>query len=187
MDEFNGTTGVAHLLEHMMFQGTEKVPAGQFSKQIAAVGGRENAFTERDYTTYFQQLPKDQLALSMKLEADRMANLNISDEKYNKEIQVVMEERRMRTEDKPQAMVYERAMSIAYQEHPYRRPIIGWMGDLEHMTAQDARDWYGRWYAPNNATLVVVGDVKANDVARPGAKIFWPLARQGLAGAQAPG
>ena len=180
MDEFNGTTGVAHLLEHMMFQGTEKVPAGQFSKQIAAVGGRENAFTERDNTTYFQQLPKDQLALSMKLEADRMANLNISDEKYKKEIQVVMEERRLRTEDKPQAMVYERAMSIAYQEHPYRRPIIGWMDDLEHMTAQDARDWYGRWYAPNNATLVVVGDVKANDVVALAKKYFGPLPAKAL-------
>lgn len=180
MDEFNGTTGVAHLLEHMMFQGTEKVPAGQFSKQIAAVGGRENAFTNLDYTTYFQQLPKDQLALSMKLEADRMANLNISDEKYNKEIQVVMEERRMRTEDKPQALVYERAMSIAYQEHPYRRPIIGWMDDLQNMTAQDARDWYGRWYAPNNATLVVVGDVRANDVLALAKEYFGPLPAKSL-------
>jgi zinc protease len=93
---------------------------------------------------------------------------------------VVMEERRMRTEDKPQAMVYERAMSIAYQEHPYRRPIIGWMNDLEHMTAQDARDWYGRWYAPNNATLVVVGDVKANDVVALAKKYFGPLPAKAL-------
>lgn len=175
MDEFNGTTGVAHLLEHMMFQGTKKVPAGQFSKQIAAAGGRENAFTNSDSTTYFQQLQKDRLELSMKLEADRMANLQITDAQYNKEIQVVMEERRMRTEDKPQALVYEKAMSIAYQEHPYRRPIIGWMEDLEHMTAQDARDWYRRWYVPNNATLVVVGDVKGKDVFALSRKYFGPL------------
>jgi zinc protease len=175
MDEFNGTTGVAHLLEHMMFQGTKKVPAGQFSKLIAAAGGRENAFTNQDYTTYFQQLQKDRLELSMKLEADRMANLQITDKEYNKEIQVVMEERRLRTEDKPQSMVYEKAMSIAFQEHPYRRPVIGWMDDLEHMTAQDARSWYTRWYAPNNATLVVVGDVKAKDVFALAKKYFGPL------------
>ncbi|MGA7179598.1 MAG: pitrilysin family protein [Thiobacillaceae bacterium] len=175
MDEFNGTTGVAHLLEHMMFQGTKKVPAGQFSKLIAAAGGRENAFTNRDYTTYFQQLQKDRLELSVKLEADRMANLQITDKEYNKEIQVVMEERRMRTEDKPQSLVYEKAMSIAYQEHPYRRPVIGWMDDLEHMTAQDARNWYARWYAPNNATLVVVGDVRAKDVFALAKKYFGPL------------
>ncbi|MGO9445155.1 MAG: M16 family metallopeptidase [Thiobacillaceae bacterium] len=175
MDEFNGTTGVAHLLEHMMFQGTKKVPAGQFSKLIAAAGGRENAFTDRDYTTYFQQLQKDRLELALKLEADRMANLEITDKEYNKEIQVVMEERRMRTDDNPQEIVYEKAMSVAYQEHPYRRPVIGWMDDLEHMTVQDARDWYSRWYAPNNATLVVVGDVKANAVIALAKKYFGPL------------
>jgi zinc protease len=175
IDEFNGTTGVAHLLEHMMFQGTKKVPAGQFSKLIAAAGGRENAFTDRDYTTYFQQLQKDRLELALKLEADRMANLEIADKEYNKEIQVVMEERRMRTDDNPQEIVYEKAMSVAYQEHPYRRPVIGWMDDLEHMTAQDARDWYSRWYAPNNATLVVVGDVKATVVIALAKKYFGPL------------
>lgn len=164
VDEFNGTTGVAHVLEHMMFKGTPTVPPGEFSKRIAAAGGRENAFTSRDYTAYFQQMQKDRLALSMELEADRMANLVISDELFAKELQVVMEERRLRTEDQPQAVVYERLMATAYQAHPYRRPIIGWMSDLQSMTAADARDWYARWYAPNNATLVVAGDVDPDEV-----------------------
>jgi zinc protease len=180
MDEFNGTTGVAHVLEHMMFKGTRDVPPGEFSKRIAAAGGRENAFTSRDYTAYFQQMQKDQLELSMQLEADRMANLVISDELFAKEIQVVMEERRLRTDDQPQSVVYERLMATAYQAHPYRRPIIGWMGDLQNMTAQDARDWYARWYAPNNATLVVAGDVKSDEVIALARKHFGALPARAL-------
>ena len=164
MDEFNGTTGVAHVLEHMMFKGTQTVPPGEFSKRIAAAGGRENAFTSRDHTAYFQQMQKDRLELSMQLESDRMANLVIRDDLFAKEMQVVMEERRLRTDDQPQSVVYEHLMAAAYQESPYRRPVIGWMDDLQHLTAQDARDWYARWYVPNNATLVVAGDVKADDV-----------------------
>ncbi len=175
MDEFNGTSGVAHVLEHMMFKGTETVPPGEFSKRIAAAGGRENAFTSRDYTAYFQQMQKDRLALSMQLEADRMAKLVISDELFAKEVQVVMEERRLRTDDQPQSVVYERLMATALQVHPYRRPIIGWMADLQSMTAQDARDWYARWYAPNNATLVVAGDVKADDVVALAKRHFGAL------------
>jgi zinc protease len=175
MDEFNGTTGVAHVLEHMMFKGTQKVPPGEFSKRIAAAGGRENAFTSRDYTAYFQQMQKDRLELSMQLEADRMANLVISDELFAKEIQVVMEERRLRTDDQPQSVVYERLMATAYQTHPYRRPIIGWMDDLRNMTAQDARDWYTRWYAPSNATLVVAGDVNADEVVAMAKRHFGVL------------
>lgn len=175
MDEYNGTTGVAHVLEHMMFKGTKKVPAGQFSRIIAAAGGKENAFTSRDYTVYFQQLEKSRLELSMKLEADRMANLNMSDAEYAKEIQVVKEERRWRTEDKPQAQVGEQLMSTAFQAHPYGRPVIGWMNDLDQMTAQDARDWYKRWYAPNNASLVVVGDVDPDAVFHLAKKYFGPL------------
>lgn len=160
MDEFNGTTGVAHVLEHMMFKGTPEVPAGQFTKLIAAAGGRDNAFTSRDYTTYFQQLQKSKLALAFKLEADRMQNLSLSEPDFDKEIKVVMEERRWRTDDKPQSLVVEGLMATAFKEHPYRRPVIGWMNDLEHMTVADARNWYRRWYAPNNAVLVVVGDVE---------------------------
>lgn len=175
MDEHNGATGVAHVLEHMMFKGTETVPPGEFSKRIAAAGGRENAFTSRDHTAYFQQMQKDRLELAMQLEADRMANLVIGDELFAREIQVVMEERRLRTDDRPQSVLYERLMATAYQTHPYRRPIIGWMDDLEHMTAQDARDWYARWYAPNNATLVVAGDVKADEVIALARRYFGAL------------
>jgi zinc protease len=180
MDEFNGTTGVAHVLEHMMFKGTKDVPPGEFSKKIAAAGGRENAFTSRDHTAYFQQMQKDRLELALQLEADRMANLIISDELFAKEIQVVMEERRLRTDDQAQSVVYERLMANAYQTHPYRRPIIGWMDDLENMTAQDARDWYARWYAPNNATLVVAGDVKADEVIALAKKYFGSLPARAL-------
>jgi zinc protease len=164
MDERTGTTGIAHVLEHMMFKGTRTVPAGEFSRLIAAAGGRENAFTSSDYTAYFQQLQKSKLPLAMKLESDRMHNLNLTAAEFAKEIKVVMEERRMRTDDDPQSLLYENLMATAYQEHPYHHPVIGWMNDLEVLTVKDAQDWYKRWYAPNNATLVIAGDVKAADV-----------------------
>jgi zinc protease len=164
MDESTGTTGVAHVLEHMMFKGTKSVPAGEFSRRIAAAGGRENAFTSNDYTAYFQQLHKSRLPLAMKLEADRMHNLDLSDAEFGKEIQVVMEERRMRTDDEPHALLAERMNAVVYQEHPYQHPVIGWMSDLQAMQGADARNWYRRWYVPNNATLVIAGDVKADEV-----------------------
>jgi len=180
LDEVNGKTGVAHVLEHMMFKGTIAVPAGKFSRLIAAAGGKENAFTAQDQTTYFQQLEKSNLPLSMKLEADRMANLNLTDEEFAKEIKVVMEERRWRTEDKPQSKVNEQFNSTIYHVHPYGRPVVGWMNDLENMTAADAREWYKTWYAPNNATLVVVGDVNAQDVLKLAKQYFGPLKSQAL-------
>ena len=164
MDENTGTTGVAHVLEHMMFKGTKSVPAGEFSRRIAAAGGRENAFTSYDYTAYFQQLHKSQLPLAMKLEADRMHNLVLSKQEFGKEIKVVMEERRWRTDDEAHALMEERLMATAYQEHPYHNPVIGWMNDLQNMTAADAQNWYQAWYAPNNATLVIAGDVQAQQV-----------------------
>ena len=164
MDEITGATGIAHVLEHMMFKGTKSVPPGEFSRRIAAAGGRENAFTSYDYTAYFQQLHKDKLELAMKLESDRMQNLVLSDAEFAKEIKVVMEERRMRTDDEPHALLSEQLMAMAFEEHPYHHPIIGWMNDLKTLTAADARNWYHRWYTPNNATLVVAGDVNANDV-----------------------
>lgn len=175
LDEVNGKTGVAHVLEHMMFKGTKAVPAGKFSRLIAAAGGKENAFTAQDQTTYFQQLEKSNLPLSMKLEADRMANLILTDEEFAKEIKVVMEERRWRTEDKPQSKVTEQFNSTIYHVHPYGRPVVGWMNDLENMTADDAREWYKTWYAPNNATLVVVGDVNAQEVLKLAKQYFGPL------------
>ncbi len=164
MDEVNGTTGISHMLEHMMFKGTKDVPEGQFSKIIAAAGGRENAFTNEDYTVYFEQLQKNRLALAFKLEADRMHNLLLNDASFRKENQVVREERRMRTEDQPEALVYEQLMATTFEATPERRPVIGWMNDIENMTVNDVRNWYQRWYAPNNATLVVVGDVKPEEV-----------------------
>jgi zinc protease len=175
IDEVNGKTGVAHVLEHMMFKGTKKVPAGQFSRLIAAAGGKENAFTGTDYTCYFQQLEKSKLPLSFELEADRMANLNLTKEEFDKEIKVVMEERRWRTDDKPQAMVNEAFQGAVYRAHPYSRPVVGFMNDLENMTYEDAREWYNHWYAPNNATLVVVGDVKADDVYKLAQQYFGNL------------
>ena len=164
MDEVSGTSGVAHLLEHMMFKGTKSVKGGEFSRRIAAAGGRENAFTNRDYTAYFQQVPKAALPLMMQLEADRMSNLLVTEAEFSREIKVVMEERRLRTDDQPRALVAEALNAEAYFAHPYRWPVIGWMNDLEHMSYVDARNWYARWYVPDNAILVVVGDVKANEV-----------------------
>ncbi|QWD63945.1 pitrilysin family protein [Polynucleobacter sp. MWH-UH2A] len=164
MDETNGRTGVAHVLEHMMFKGTDKVKAGEFSRLVAAVGGRENAFTSRDYTAYFQQVEKSKLEEVIKLEADRMSNLNFDDAEFLKEIQVVMEERRLRTEDNPSSLLNEALMATAFMSSPYRHPVVGWMNDLQNMTASDARDWYRSWYKPNNATVVITGDVDAQQV-----------------------
>ena len=175
LDEHNGTTGVAHVLEHMMFKGTKNIPSGDFSKQIAAAGGRENAFTNRDHTAYFQTLEKSKLELALKLEADRMQNLVLSKSEFEKEIEVVRNERRWRTDDQPHGMVYEQFMASAFQSHPYHWPIIGWMNDLENMKVEDARAWYHTWYAPNNAVLVVAGDVQAADVFKLAQKYFGPL------------
>jgi zinc protease len=175
MDESLGATGVAHVLEHMMFKGTKAVPAGRFSRIIAEAGGRDNAFTGKDYTAYFQQLHKSKLPLAMKLEADRMSNLILTKEEFAKEINVVMEERRWRTEDQPHALVYEQLMATAYQSHPYHHPVIGWMDDLMNMQATDAKAWYDNWYAPNNATLVVVGDVDAKEVFALAEKYFGQI------------
>jgi zinc protease len=164
MDEINGRTGVAHVLEHMMFKGTKKVKAGDFSRLVAAVGGRENAFTSQDYTAYFQQVEKSKLLDVIRLESDRMANLQFSDEEFQKEIQVVMEERRLRTDDNPSSLMYESLMATAFMESPYRHPIIGWMNDLENLKPGDARLWYQNWYAPNNAIVVISGDVNPQEV-----------------------
>jgi zinc protease len=164
MDERSGVTGIAHVLEHLMFKGTRSVPMGEFSKRIAAAGGRENAFTSYDYTAYFQQLHKSKLPLAMQLESDRMHNLNLTATEFAKEIKVVMEERRLRTDDAAHALLQEKMMAAIYQEHPYRHPIIGWMSDLESLAVGDAKAWYDQWYTPNNATLVIAGDVKADEV-----------------------
>ncbi|MBU3627798.1 pitrilysin family protein [Polynucleobacter sp. AP-Reno-20A-A9] len=180
MDEVNGKTGVAHVLEHMMFKGTDKVKAGEFSRLVAAVGGRENAFTSRDYTAYFQQVEKSKLEDVIKLEADRMSNLNFDDAEFLKEIQVIMEERRLRTEDNPSSLLNESLMATAYMSSPYRHPVIGWMNDLENMKASDARDWYRSWYKPNNATVVISGDVDAKKVLNMAEKYYGAAAAHEL-------
>jgi len=180
MDEHDGNSGLAHALEHMMFKGTQTMAAGEFNRRVAEAGGRDNAFTSQDFTAYFQIVPKRALPQMMALEADRMSNLKITAKEFASEIKVVMEERRMRTEDNPQARVYEALGSVAFQAHPYRRPVIGWMDDLEHMTWQDARDWYKRWYVPNNAYVVVVGDVDHAEVFRLAAKTYGKLKPRAL-------
>ena len=164
IDEHDGVTGVAHVTEHMMFKGTPSVGPGEFNRRVAAIGGRDNAFTSTDYTAYFQQVPAAQLKTVMGLEADRMRHLTLDPAGYSKEIQVIMEERRMRTDDQSSARVHEAMNAVAWQAHPYRRPVIGWMSDLEQMTVADVRAWYRRWYVPNNATLVIVGDVNHEQV-----------------------
>ncbi|MBL3590630.1 MAG: insulinase family protein [gamma proteobacterium endosymbiont of Lamellibrachia anaximandri] len=173
--EHGGITGVSHVLEHMMFKGTEKHPPGEFSRIIAANGGSENAFTGRDYTAYFQTMSKDRLHVSFELEADRMRNLTLPAEEFAKEVEVVKEERRMRTEDKPQSLTYEQFNAGAYEASPYRIPVIGWMSDLDAMQVEDLQAWYRKWYAPNNATLVVVGDVEPEAVFTLAEKHFGPL------------
>jgi len=175
LDEVNGKTGVAHVLEHMMFKGTKTTKPGEYSEIVAAAGGRENAFTGADYTAYFQRLEKSKLPISMKMEADRMQNLVITEEEFKKEINVVMEERRWRTDDKPKAQVNELFNSLIFRAHPYGRPIVGWMNDLENMTYEDAIEWYKMWYSPSNAILVVAGDVDTKEVFAKARKYFGKI------------
>ncbi|WP_325514750.1 pitrilysin family protein [Oxalicibacterium sp.] len=172
VDERNGTTGLAHALEHMMFKGTKKLKPGEFSRRVAQLGGRENAFTSRDYTAYFQQIEKSRLEAVMALEADRMENLVFDKNEFAKEIRVIMEERRLRTDDQPISLVHEALNATAFAVHPYRNPVIGWMDDLQHMTVDDVKAWHDQWYAPNNATMVVSGDVDPKQVYKLAEKYF---------------
>jgi zinc protease len=173
--EYGGVTGVSHLLEHMMFKGTERLAPGEFSRIIAENGGEENAFTGRDYTAYFQSLANDRLAIAFELEAERMRKLALDPDEFAKELEVVKEERRTRTDDNPQSLAFERFNAVAYVASPYRNPVIGWAGDLEQASVDDLRDWYRLWYAPNNATLVVAGDVDPEEVFQLAEKHFGPL------------
>jgi len=173
--EHGGITGVSHVLEHMMFKGTDKLEPGEFSRIVAENGGEENAFTGQDYTAYFQTLARDRLEVSFELEAERMRHLALPEKEFLKELEVVKEERRLRTEDDPESLTYERFNATAYEASPYRIPVIGWDSDLEGMNVGDLRDWYRLWYAPNNATLVVVGDVDTDEVFALAEKHFGPL------------
>jgi zinc protease len=160
--EPNGITGISHALEHMMFRGTKKFGPGVLEKIVSENGGEQNAFTDSDFTAYYQKFSADKLAVSFELEADRMRNLLLRPQDFVKEIQVVMEERRMRVDDNPQEILLERLNAAAFVASPYHHPVIGWKNDLQNMTVEDLRKWYETWYAPNNAILVVVGDVKPN-------------------------
>ena len=175
MDEVDGTSGVAHALEHMMFKGTADLAPGEFSRRVAALGGRENAFTSRDYTGFYQQIPSQRLEDVMKLEAERFQGNQWSDAEFAKEIEVVKEERRMRTEDNPRAALYESLSAAVFVASPYRRPIVGWMNDLDAMVPDDVRDFYRRWYVPANAAVVVAGDVDVAQVRQLAEKYYGSI------------
>lgn len=164
IDEVDGTSGVAHVLEHMMFKGSELLKPGEFSQRVSALGGRLNAFTSRDATAYHEQVPADRIEEVMRLGADRFATNRWSDEEFAREIAVVKEERRQRTEESPRARMFEAFNAMVWQASPYRRPIIGWMSDIEAMTPQDAREFHRRWYVPGNAAVVITGDVDVQRV-----------------------
>ena len=170
--ESDGITGVSHALEHMMFKGTTKYPDDTFNKIIAENGGEDNAFTSRDYTAYYQTLEKSRLEVSFKLESDRMRNLILRPEDFLQEIKVVQEERRWRTEDKPKALVYEQLYVTAFDNSGYHHPVIGWMDDLQNLNIDDLKLWYQTYYSPNNAILVVVGDVNTAEVMQMAEKYF---------------
>jgi zinc protease len=174
-DEPGGVTGVAHSLEHLMFKGTKKYPQGVFAKRIAALGGQDNAFTNNDYTAYYEKMAATHLPISFELEADRMQNLLFNAEEFDKEIKVIQEERRLRTDDNPQALTFERFLATAHLTAPYNHPVIGWMSDLQQMRVSDAKAWYQRFYVPSNATLVVVGDIKPDEVFALAKKYFGPI------------
>lgn len=173
--EHDGITGISHILEHMMFRGTKQYGPGEFAKLISDVGGKQNAMTSADFTVYFQSLSADQLPLSFKLEADRMHNLLLKPAVFAKERNVVMSERRMRVDDNPQGLTWERFNAAAYVNNPYHHPVVGWMTDIQHITVGDLKRWYDEWYAPNNATVIVVGDVQPKAVLALAKKDFAHL------------
>ncbi len=176
--ETPGQTGLSHALEHMMFKGSSKAGPGEASLILRDLGAEENAFTSDDYTAYYQVLARDRLAVAFELEADRMATLRLPPEEFAREIEVIKEERRLRTDDKPNAKAYERFKAIAYPASGYHTPTIGWMADLERMKVEELRHWYESWYVPNNATLVVVGDVKPDEVKALAERFFGPVPRR---------
>jgi zinc protease len=177
-DETSGKSGLAHFLEHLMFKGTSKHPAGEFSQTVLRIGGNENAFTSTDYTGYFQRVPREQLARMMEFEADRMTGLILKDENVLPERDVVLEEYNMRVANNPEARLTEQIMAALYLNHPYGRPVIGWHQEIEKLDREDALAFYKRFYAPNNATLVIAGDVEAGDVRPMVERTFGEIAAQ---------
>ena len=181
-----GQSGISHALEHMMFKGSSKLGAGEASRILRELGAEENAFTSDDYTAYYQVLARDRLAVAFELEADRLASLTLPAEEFAREIEVIKEERRLRTDDKPSALAYERFKAMAYPASGYHTPTIGWMVDLERMSIDDLRAWYEAWYAPNNATLVVVGDVTPGDVRTLAERYFGLIEKRPAPDAKRP-
>ena len=177
IDEAPYETGLAHVLEHMMFKGSKRLDAGEFSRTVARFGGSDNAFTSYDFTAYFQQYEASRLPLALELEAERLKNLKIDDASFRRELQVVMEERRQRTDDKPTALAWEKFQAVARPGTGYAHPIIGWRDQLAQLQPQQARDWYDRFYVPGNATLVIAGDVTAEQVRPLVEKFFADLPR----------
>ena len=176
-DEVPGKSGLAHFLEHLMFKGTAKNPAGDFSKILASLGGQENAFTGNDYTAYFQRVTRDHLEQVMAFEADRMTGLVLDDKVVNSERDVVLEERRMRTDNSPAAQLGESMQATLFVNHPYGRPVIGWEQEIKQLNREEALAFYRRFYAPNNALLVVAGDVTPEGVKKLAEKIYEPIPR----------
>jgi zinc protease len=177
-DETPGKSGLAHFLEHLMFKGTHKHPAGEFSQTVLKIGGNENAFTSTDYTGYFQRVPREQLGQMMEFEADRMTGLILKDENVLPERDVVLEEFNMRVANNPEARLTEQIMAALYLNHPYGRPVIGWHQEIEKLDREDALAFYKRFYAPNNAILVIAGDVEASDVRPMAERTFGVVPAQ---------
>ena len=177
-DEVEGKSGIAHFLEHLMFKGTDTVKPGEFSAIVGRIGGRENAFTTYDYTGYFQNVAADRLETVMKLEADRMVNLRLTDAQVNSEREVVLEERRMRTDNTPDGILYEQARAAQFQNSPYGRPVIGWDHEIRALTTADAIAFYRRYYAPNNAVVIVAGDVTVEKVKALAEKYYGPIPKR---------
>src|ERR1700719_1968524 len=163
-DETAGKSGLAHFLEHLMFKGTKKNPLGRYSQTVATLGGQENAFTTDDYTTYYQRVPRERLKTLMEFESDRMTGLVLTDEVVKPELQVVLEEQNMRVANNPGARLAEQVEAALYLNHPYGRPVIGWRHEIEKLDREGALAFYRRFYTPNNAVLVVAGDVTAEEV-----------------------
>lgn len=184
--ETPGATGLSHALEHMMFKGSDKLGPGEASRILRDLGAEENAFTSADYTAYYQVLSRDRLAVAFELEADRLASLALPADEFAREIEVIKEERRLRTDDRPTSLAFERFKAMAYPASGYHTPTIGWMADLERMTIEDLRAWYQAWYAPNNATLVVVGDVAKDEVRALAERYFGAIPRRAVAPAKVP-
>lgn len=178
--ENDGITGISHVLEHLMFQGTKEVPAGQFLQQVTDNGGQYNAVTSDDYTKYYELMSADKLPLVLRLEADRMQNLVLSDPVVKKELKVVKEERRMRVDDNPMGRTYERFMAASFVNSPYHHPVVGWQSDLDSMTVKNIRDWYYQWYRPNNAAVIIVGDVDPEKTLALVKKYFGPLKKKAV-------